>query len=210
MRSNKNLNTGRFSIWLRSTQAALLSDSPADVPCGDCIACCCSSFFIHIKRDEKKTLQCIPVELVFPAPGLAKGDMVLGYDEQGKCPMLREAKCSIYAKRPGTCQRYDCRIYPATGIELVGDSSHLIAEQARRWRFEYPEVIDHELEHACHAAAQFLQEKGHLFPQGALPSNPTQLAVLAINVCDLFLEIDPSSSGFSSEEIARQITLKLT
>lgn len=39
----------------------------------------------------------IPAELLFPAPGLPKGHVLLGYDANGHCPMLAEGGCSIFA-----------------------------------------------------------------------------------------------------------------
>lgn len=88
------------------------------MPCGDCTACCTSSQFIHIAPDETETLGHIPDELLFDAPGFPAGHVVLGYDENGHCPMLVDGACSIYAHRPRTCRTYDCRIFPATGIDL--------------------------------------------------------------------------------------------
>ena len=51
---------------------------------------------------------------------MPKGNMLLGYDENGHCPMLIDDKCSIYEHRPITCRSYDCRIFPAAGI-VAGD-----------------------------------------------------------------------------------------
>ena len=90
-------------------------------PCGGCTACCTSSQFVHIEPDETRTLSRIPAALLFPAPGLPRGHRLMGYDENGHCPMLVDATCSIYADRPRTCRTYDCRIFPAADIAVELD-----------------------------------------------------------------------------------------
>src|SRR5262249_23063586 len=108
---------GDFSTWLAATRRALGSDADVDVPCGTCTAGCTASYFIHVRPDETRTLARIPKALLFPAPGLPKGHKVMGYGENGHCPMLVDNACSIYADRPQTCRTYDCRVFPASGIE---------------------------------------------------------------------------------------------
>lgn len=76
------LPAGRFSAWLRRTRHALQNENGAAVPCGDCNACCRSSYFIHIRPEETRTLKRIPSQILFAASGLPKGNLVLGYDEQ--------------------------------------------------------------------------------------------------------------------------------
>ena len=95
---------GGFSHWLRRIRAAQRDGSAMDVPCGDCNACCRASQFISIAPDETSTLEHIPASLLFPAPGLPGGYVLLGYDENGHCPMLVEGECSIYEHRPLTCR----------------------------------------------------------------------------------------------------------
>jgi uncharacterized protein len=82
------LPAGNFSEWLRGTEASLRSGKGgADVPCGSCTACCRSYMFIHIKPEETQTLQRIPRVLLFPAPGLPKGHVLMGYSDKGHCPI---------------------------------------------------------------------------------------------------------------------------
>lgn len=126
---------GQLSAWLADFAAALAAGTASDVPCGGCTACCRSAQFVHIEADETDALAHIPAELLFPAPGRPAGHMVLGYDEQGRCPMLGDAGCRIYEHRPRTCRVYDCRVFAAT--EVTPDQP-LIAEQAGRWRFSTP------------------------------------------------------------------------
>src|SRR4051794_37734314 len=112
------LAAGRFSPWLTGMRGALRGEGGSDVPCGGCTACCRSSQFVHIGPDEVETLAHIPTELLFPAPRLPRGHLLLGYDERGHCPMLVDDKCSIYEHRPRTCRTYDCRVFPAAGVEI--------------------------------------------------------------------------------------------
>src|ERR1700730_6082737 len=138
MRDSSPLDAGEFSTWLGSMSGALRGENASDVPCGGCTACCTSSQFVHIEPDEKDTLACIPKELLFPAPGLPEGHVVMGYDERGHCPMLVDGRCSIYEHRPRTCRVYDCRIFAATGSSGPDPDKEQIAKHVRRWVFRSP------------------------------------------------------------------------
>lgn len=184
----EDLAAGAFSSWLGRTRSAQVDDGGADVPCGKCTACCTSSYFIHIGPEEVRTLGRIPKELLFRAPGLPEGNVLLGYDEKGHCPMLVDEKCSIYEDRPLCCRNYDCRVFPAAGIEAGNDDKELINRRIRRWKFSYPTEGDRTEHSAVRAAAAFLREHADCFPAGVVPSNPTQLAVLAIKVYDVFMD----------------------
>ncbi len=180
-------------MWLDGMQRALGGEADSDVPCGGCTACCTSSQFVHIEPDEVGTLRRIPAPLLFPAPRMPKGNVLLGHDENGHCPMLVDDECSIYEARPRTCRVYDCRVFPATGVELDDEAKLAIARRARRWRFDHPAAID-QLEHdAVRAAATFIREHEDLLPEGAAPTNATQHAVLAIRMHDAF--VDPDETG---------------
>lgn len=129
------LPAGDFVTWLGEIGSALSGVGESDVPCGTCTACCRSGQFVHIGPDEAQALAAIPADLLFPAPGLAPGHLVLGYDQHGRCPMLGEAGCTVYQARPRTCRVYDCRIFAATGVVVDEPGKAAIAEQAARWRF---------------------------------------------------------------------------
>ena len=176
----RDLAAGDFHPWVREVQAALRGERASDVPCDGCTACCTSSQFIHIEPDELDTLSHIPAELLFPAPTLPRGHVVLGYDERGHCPMLVDGRCSIYDHRPRTCRTYDCRIFPAAGIGVDGEEKALIARRAQRWRFSFPTRADQVEHDAVRAAATFLQEHQGDLPDGTGPRSATELAVLAI------------------------------
>jgi hypothetical protein len=151
-----SLHAGTFSTWLRNIRKALLENRGMNVPCGECDACCRSSYFIHIKPEETRTLNRIPKELLFPAPLRPEGHMVMGYDEHGRCPMLAGNKCSIYRNRPDTCRIFDCRVLAASGLALDDNDNNLIVLQARRWKFSCPTKRDHNLLSAVQSAATFL------------------------------------------------------
>ena len=198
-------SAGDFSVWLRQTEKSYKNRTyDVNVPCGECTACCRSSLFIHIKPEETVTLKHIPKGLLFPAPGLPKGTLLMGYNENGHCPMFQNNKCSIYEVRPQTCRQFDCRIFPATKIEM--DESHAaIMEQAKRWYFNMHGDTDQLESSAVLQAAQFLRDQSSLFPNKALPSNPSQLALLAIKVHKIFLDLKKESKKIADVEIAKRI-----
>ena len=132
-------DAGELSVWLDEMRAALRGERPSEVPCGSCTACCTSSQFVHIGPDETEALAHIPAELRFPAPGMARGNFVLGYDRDGHCPMLVDGRCSVYEHRPRACRTYDCRVFAAAGLE---PDQPAVAERSRQWRFSYPDPRD--------------------------------------------------------------------
>jgi Fe-S-cluster containining protein len=192
----QDLPAGCFSSWLRRLRRSLIKENGVDVPCGDCNACCKSSYFIHIRPEETQTqtqtLTRIPRGLLFAAPGLPMGNVLLGYDEHGRCPMLIDDQCSIYEHRPQTCRNYDCRIFTAAGIAAGDDDKALITGRIRYWKFSYPTKHDRDQHAAVQAAAMFLREHAVCFPAGVL-SNSSQLAILAIKVYDVFLKYNDES-----------------
>ena len=146
------LGAGDFGVWLDGMRGALRGERDADVPCGPCAACCTSSQFIHIEPDEADALAHIPPALLFPAPRLAAGHMVMGYDERGHCPMFKDGGCSIYEHRPRTCRTYDCRVFAATGVQITDKPA--IAAQVARWRFAFPSAADRERYEAVRQAGR--------------------------------------------------------
>jgi Fe-S-cluster containining protein len=184
------LPAGDFSSWLHDVHGAIRGDNDADVPCDGCTACCTASQFVHIGPDETNTLAHIPSELLFPAPQLPRGHVVLGYDDRGHCPMLVDGACSIYEHRPRTCRTYDCRVFPAAGVEPTDEDKVQIAQRARRWQFSYETEADRALHDAVRAAAKFVRERPDALPPDRRPANETQLAVLAVELHDAFLPRD--------------------
>lgn len=193
------IRAGRFSVWLHAIMQALEQGTPMHVPCGECAACCISSYFIHIGPEEHRALAAVPADILFPAPGLPQGHTVLGFDEHGQCPLFRAGECSIYAQRPRTCRLYDCRIFAATGI-FPGDDKPLVTRQSRRWTFEFITAEDNDMFAAVRNAAGFLRDHKGLFPSGFIPRDATRRAVLAVFLYGLFYAIgNAGDSGHASQ-----------
>ncbi len=184
---------GSFGAWLHNLHSPANPQRLTDVPCGDCTACCRAAYFIHVAPDETRTLAAIPRKLLFEAPGLPPGHKVLGFDQRGHCPMLRDGACSIYADRPRTCRQYDCRMFTATGVEPE-DPQGDIAARVRQWRFQLA-AADRPRQAAVRAAARFLHSHGNALSDGLAPRNPTQLAALAITVHEVFLQAPADASS---------------
>jgi hypothetical protein len=136
--------------------------------------------------------------------------VLLGYDQSGRCPMQIAGECSIYEHRPLTCRSYDCRIFTAAGIAAGDADKALINQHVRRWKFSYPTTLDRDQHAAVQAAAKFIRDHAQCFPGGAVPGNPSQLAILALKVYKVFLRRDDDESGKSGQappdiEVAKEI-----
>jgi Fe-S-cluster containining protein len=153
-----SLPAGEFSAWLGELAVALTGEGDTDVACGRCTACCASGQFVHIGPEEVDVLAHIPAELLFPAPLLPKGNLLMGYDERGRCPMLTDDGCSIYEHRPRTCRTYDCRVFPATGLLPDEPEKAAIAERARQWEFSYADDASRTLHDRVLAIAASLPD----------------------------------------------------
>ena len=206
--ASETIPAGNFSAWLRDMRKALETGCGIDVPCGGCDACCSSSLFIHVGKDEKDALKHIPKELLFKAPGLPEGTKLMGYDARGRCPMLTGKGCTIYAHRPVTCRTFDCRVFTATGIPFNDVNGTRIAERAARWRFSYPDDIDRDEHAALKKAADFLRDNAELFPEGFIPRNDAQFAVLAVRVYELFMSDESKSDECISGEVIKAVNTR--
>jgi hypothetical protein len=100
--------------------------------------------------------------------------------------MLGDDGCSIYEHRPVTCRTYDCRVFPATGVD-PGDDKPAIRQRTSRWRFATPTAADRALHDALRAAAAFLGDHPERTPDGVPPANATELAVVAVEIHGSFL-----------------------
>jgi Fe-S-cluster containining protein len=181
---------GDFSPWLAGMRAAIRGERASDVPCGSCTGCCTSSQFIHIGPDETDTLAHLPAELLFTAPGWPAGHVLMGYDERGHCPMLIDGACSVYAHRPRTCRTYDCRVFPAAGIEVDEPAKAAIRERTQRWRFDHPTPTDRVEHAAVLAAATYLEAGPGVLPDASAPRTATARAVVAVEIHRAFLRRD--------------------
>jgi Fe-S-cluster containining protein len=197
----EQIAAGPFGKWLNEARATLRGDAGSNVPCGDCVGCCVSSYFIPVRPHDTAAIARIPPELLVRAP--SAGHALLGYREDGTCPMLHAGKCSIYAARPQTCRDYDCRIFAAAGIDAGGEDKRVINQRVRAWRFAYPTDAERQAHEAIRAAAAFIRDKKASFPGGRAPTAPTGIAVLALKVYAVFL--DPRLATLRDEEIAGAI-----
>jgi Fe-S-cluster containining protein len=189
----EELPAGDLAGWLAALPASIAGEVDAEVPCGTCTGCCTSSQFIAIGPEEADALRHIPADLLFPAPGRPPGHVLLGYDERGHCPMLVDDACSIYEHRPRTCRTYDCRVFPAAGLEPDEATKAAITARVRRWRFSYDGADGPVRHEAVRAAAGFVQARLDEWPPGSLPSTTTHQAVLATQLHELFLTTDATS-----------------
>lgn len=198
---------GFFGEWLTSMRAALRGHGGTDVPCGDCVGCCVSSYHIPIRPEDGAARSRIPAQLLVSAPGMAPGHQMMRYLENGLCPMLDDGKCTIYSVRPQTCRDYDCRIFAAAGIDAGGPDKEVINRRVRAWRFTYATEADRQAHEAVLAASTFIQTKRDCFPGGRAPTAPTGIAVLAIKSYAVFMAASSAAGepARTASEIAAAI-----
>jgi len=174
MGAGGELAAGDFRAWLSGMRAAIRGERDAEVPCDGCSACCTAGQFVHIAPDESETLARVPRRLLFPAPLMPEGHVVIPHDARGHCPLLVGGRCSIYEDRPRTCRTYDCRVFAATGVE---PDDGLIAERAARWRFTYASESDRARHEELRTTAVAIRER----TEGV---NATERAVRAFDAAD--------------------------
>jgi uncharacterized protein len=188
--NNTPIAAGAFGTWLEQMRASLQGDVGSDVACGDCRGCCVSSYFIPVRPTDVQARAVIPIKLLVAAPQQPADHLMMGYRDDGTCPMLVERECSIYPHRPQTCRDYDCRIFAAASIDAGDASKWVINHRVRAWRFSYDNADDERAHAAVKAAARFVLERGHSFPSGRAPTAPSGIAVLAIKSYAVFLRDD--------------------
>lgn len=192
-------DAGAFAAWLESMRAVLRGERDADVPCGDCVGCCVSSYPIPLRPADLVALERVPPEhlhLPVASGGLAR----MGYRADGTCPMLCNRKCTIYADRPQTCRDYDCRIYAATGLLPDGDRP-VIRERVQAWRFRFESAADQEVAKAVRRAAQFIMTNAVRFPVAMRADSATAAAVLAVKCHVLFVD-EAGPAGVAEDVLA--------
>jgi Fe-S-cluster containining protein len=197
------IDAGDFGPWLQDAAAVLRGTAGADVPCGSCVGCCVSSYFIPVRPEDAAARTRIPPDLLVHAPGQPAHQRMMGYREDGSCPMLGAGRCTIYADRPQTCRDYDCRIFAAAGIDAGGADKQVINARVRAWRFGYRDEGERRAHEAVRAAAAFIRGRGEAFPGGRAPTAPTGIAVLALKAHVVFL--DPATATRPDVETARAI-----
>jgi len=204
--SGERIAAGSFGAWLERALAALRGEAGLDVPCGGCVGCCTSSYFVRVRPEDTRTLAVIPAELLFEAPGGPPGDRLLPCARGGACPMFDGAGCSIYADRPRACREYDCRMFAAAGIDAGGADKAVINERVRAWEFSYGSDAERAAHQAVKAAAAFVLAERASFPGGRAPTAPSDVAALALEVYPLFL--DPAWRQREPGALARAIVAR--
>ncbi|MBC7983573.1 MAG: YkgJ family cysteine cluster protein [Candidatus Obscuribacterales bacterium] len=184
-------------------RASLRGEGGTNVPCGECVGCCVSSYHIPIRPQDKQALAIIPAHLLVSVHGQPNGHAMLGYLSDGTCHMLSAGKCSIYPQRPQTCRDYDCRIFAAAGIDAGGPDKTVINKRVREWRFTFKGEAEKRAHCAVQSAAAFIKNNRASFPGGRAPTASTGIAVLAIKAYEIFLKSDVHTK--SAAEIANAI-----
>jgi hypothetical protein len=187
---------GEFGAWLATARASLSGASGSEVPCGDCVGCCVSSYHIALRTQDRVVLRRVPAQFLHQQAD-ADSDTVawMGFRADGRCPMLGEDGCSVYADRPQTCRDYDCRVFAAAGM-LAGDARRaVINERVQAWEFSYAGEAARNAHRAVSAAAAFIRDHAALLPPGWAPTGPTGIAVLALKVYTVFLPGDLPAAG---------------
>lgn len=176
---------GDFLDWLQGTLSAFFTGQGAEVPCGDCRACCRAGYFIPVRHHEWSTLAAIPRRLlVSPPVSAGEVEYLIATTRRGACALLDEGACSIYRQRPQACRDYDCRVFAAAGIESGQD---LVDRQIRRWRFRHDREESRLAHAAVRAAARFVIEHPDAFPEGRAPRRPADIALVALKSHHVFL-----------------------
>jgi uncharacterized protein len=198
----ERVDAGPFGEWLAAMRAVLRGERDADVPCGNCVGCCVSSYPIPLRREDVRARSEVPEQFLLGTQ--ASGERwLMGFREDGRCPFMNQHQCDIYADRPQTCRDYDCRIYAASG--LVPDGNRTVIEQrVREWEFSFSSNAERATAEALRNAAQFIRTHAALFPNGTRASSATAAAVLAVKAYPLFLT---DQAGSTEERVRRVIEL---
>lgn len=176
------------SQWVDDFTRHISEHEGIDVPCGDCAACCESSMFILLRPEDSAAKRAIPSELRFVAPGMPEGFEVMGYDQDGRCPMHRRG-CTIYAERPLTCRQFDCRVFPVTETTADEQSMQSIYRASQRMQFLPQTGEDQRLIQRLSRIAQVLHDDAKS-STSTMPRHSSSRASMAIEVHEYCTEQD--------------------
>jgi uncharacterized protein len=200
---------GAFSRWVQTyLQEQMRADPTGEVPCGDCNACCRSSYFITVHSEEREAIERLAPIRLTRSTRTEEPKWTLEQDCAGACPMLVDGACSIYGARPRTCRRFDCRVFAAAGVGPGTGPRAALNARVWQWRFEYPTEQDEACQNAVLAAAAFLQRNAALVDAALLPNDRGALAKAAVLVYQLFLDTaaqrDDAQLAAAIEHVLRQ------
>jgi len=179
---------GSFAVWLTHIQQALRGQGGTDVPCGECVGCCVSSYYIPLRAGDAQVAAQVPPALLHVTGPADAPQQWMGYGADGHCPMLRDRRCTVYAQRPQTCRDYDCRIFAAAGLPAGDATRRVINERVAAWQFSYDSPAAQNAHQAVTAAAAFIAAHQHDIDGIRFPGGPTGIAVLALKVYGVFLD----------------------
>lgn len=184
----EKIPAGDFATWLQSMTASLRGESGNDVPCGECVGCCSSSWPVALRARDEQVIAKIPPQWIVDPPHAPAGLRYMAYRSDGTCPMLTRGGCSVYAQRPQTCRDFDCRLFAAAGILSAGDDKPLINARIAAWRFTYQTATDKTIHEAIRSTARFLRAASAEPNTPRLPTSPIAIAGLAFKAHAVFLE----------------------
>lgn len=196
------VDAGPFGKWLAAMRDVLRGEGDADVPCGECVGCCISSYPIPLRPEDVRARAEVPEEFLLGR--VATGERwMMGFREDGHCPFMHQRRCAIYEDRPRTCRDYDCRIYSAAGL-LPDGNRGAIETRVREWNFTFASDSERLLAQAVRRAAQFIRDNHALFPAGLRAGSATAAAVLAVKTYTLFMtpELPPDAREFAQRVLA--------
>ncbi len=81
-------------------------------------------------------------------------------------------------------------------------AGRVINERIARWRFEYASDAGRQEHRAVTAAANFLRQHPVRFPDGHIPSRPSDVAVLAVKAYEVFLNTPASDAEAAAGIVA--------
>ena len=191
---------GSFGVWLSQMQQALRGQGGTDVPCGDCVGCCVSSYHIPLRANDAQVAAQVPPALLQVTGPAEAPQQWMAYGADGHCPMLRNRQCTVYAQRPQTCRDYDCRIFAAAGLPAGDATRSVINERVAAWQFSYDSAVEQDAHRAVTAAAAFIAAHQRDIDGIRFPGGPTGIAVLALKVYGVFL--DTALRGADARTIA--------
>jgi uncharacterized protein len=181
----QGVDAGSFAEWLAAMRGVLRGERVADVPCGDCIGCCVSSYPIPLRPEDARARAEVPEQYLLGQS--AQGQRwLMGFREDGSCPFLNGRACGIYADRPQTCRDYDCRIYAAAGLLPDGHRAS-IERRVKQWEFSFSSDEERATAAAVYRTAQFIRANAGLFPAGLRAGSATAAAVMAVKCFPAFV-----------------------
>ena len=134
------MHPGSPVTWLRKLkkQHSRGGDTTADVPCGDCNACCHETS-VFLEPDEVDKYRCVQES---DSDGQSQPRLERNEDES--CVYLDEqGACSIYERRPKLCRNFDCRPLAFCGIQLK--EKEKLSEGLEHWDMTPRSTEDREV-----------------------------------------------------------------